>query len=353
MRRVVVTGMGIVSSIGNNTQEVLASLREAKSGIVRAEKYAELGFRCQVHGEPHLEWEPHGPAQGRAASWRRGIGWNYIAMDQAIRDAGLERERRRQRAHRHHHGLGRPLDARHRARRRYHAREGPQKGRPVRGAEGHVLGSLRGAGHGLPDQGRQLFDLVGLRHLGALHRQCRRDDPVGQAGRDVRRRLRGARLDAVGAVRRHGRHVHQVQRHARPRRAAPTTRTATASSLPAAPASWCWRSCERAKSARRQDLRRGRRATAPPPTASTWSRPRARAPCVACAWRCRASTARASAKIDYINPHGTGTPGRRPARDRGDPPGVRQATCRRSPPPSRSPAIRSARSACRRRSSRF
>ena len=70
MRRVVVTGMGIVSSIGNNTQEVLASLREAKSGIVRAEKYAELGFRCQVHGEPQLEWEAHGPAQGRAASWK-------------------------------------------------------------------------------------------------------------------------------------------------------------------------------------------------------------------------------------------------------------------------------------------
>ena len=57
MRRVVVTGMGIVSSIGNNTQEVLASLREAKSGIVRADKYAELGFRCQVHAPVKLEWE--------------------------------------------------------------------------------------------------------------------------------------------------------------------------------------------------------------------------------------------------------------------------------------------------------
>jgi 3-oxoacyl-[acyl-carrier-protein] synthase-1 len=45
MRRVVVTGMGIVSSIGNNTQEVLASLREAKSGIVKSEDYARLGFR--------------------------------------------------------------------------------------------------------------------------------------------------------------------------------------------------------------------------------------------------------------------------------------------------------------------
>ena len=57
MKRVVVTGMGIVSSIGNNTQEVLASLREAKSGIVRAEKYSELGFRCQVHGAPTLDPE--------------------------------------------------------------------------------------------------------------------------------------------------------------------------------------------------------------------------------------------------------------------------------------------------------
>ena len=57
MRRVVVTGMGIVSSIGNNTQEVLASLREAKSGIVRADKYAELGFRCQVHGAPDARSE--------------------------------------------------------------------------------------------------------------------------------------------------------------------------------------------------------------------------------------------------------------------------------------------------------
>ena len=52
MRRVVITGMGIVSSIGNNTQEVLASLHEAKSGITRATKYAEMGFRSQVQGAP-------------------------------------------------------------------------------------------------------------------------------------------------------------------------------------------------------------------------------------------------------------------------------------------------------------
>jgi len=89
MRRVAVTGMGIVSSIGNNSQEVLASLREAKSGIVRAEKYAELGFRCQVHGEPHLDWETQVPRKARRFM-SDGIGWNYVAMEQAIRDAGLE-----------------------------------------------------------------------------------------------------------------------------------------------------------------------------------------------------------------------------------------------------------------------
>jgi 3-oxoacyl-[acyl-carrier-protein] synthase-1 len=89
MRRVVVTGMGVVSSIGNNTQQVLASLREGRSGIVRAEDYARLGFRCQVHGAVQLEWEPMVPRKPRRFM-EAGVGWNYIAMDQAIRDAGLE-----------------------------------------------------------------------------------------------------------------------------------------------------------------------------------------------------------------------------------------------------------------------
>jgi 3-oxoacyl-[acyl-carrier-protein] synthase-1 len=86
---VVVTGMGVVSSIGNNTQEVLASLRDGKSGIVRAEEYAKLGFRCQVHGAVEIEWEPMVPRKPRRFM-ETGVGWNYIAMDQAIRDAGLE-----------------------------------------------------------------------------------------------------------------------------------------------------------------------------------------------------------------------------------------------------------------------
>ena len=89
MRRVVVTGMGIVSSIGNTTQEVLASLREGKSGVSRAEDYARLGFRCQVHGAPTLK--PEEGVDRRAMRFHGGgTAWNHVAMEQAIRDAGLE-----------------------------------------------------------------------------------------------------------------------------------------------------------------------------------------------------------------------------------------------------------------------
>jgi 3-oxoacyl-[acyl-carrier-protein] synthase-1 len=89
MRRVVVTGMGIVSSIGNSTQEVLASLREGKSGISRAGKYAELGFRCQVHGAPTLN--PEESVDRRALRFLGGgAAWNHVAMEQSIRDSGLE-----------------------------------------------------------------------------------------------------------------------------------------------------------------------------------------------------------------------------------------------------------------------
>ncbi|WP_298954727.1 beta-ketoacyl-ACP synthase I [uncultured Methylobacterium sp.] len=89
MRRVAITGMGIVSSIGNNTQEVLASLREARSGITRAEAFAAHGFRCQVQGAPTLVAED--VVDRRAMRFHGGgTAWNHVAMEQAIRDAGLE-----------------------------------------------------------------------------------------------------------------------------------------------------------------------------------------------------------------------------------------------------------------------
>lgn len=89
MKRVVVTGMGIVSSIGDNAEEVLTSLREARSGITASEEYTEYGFRSQVFGKPKLDpFEVLDRRQTRFMG--RGSAWNFIAMQQAIDDAGLE-----------------------------------------------------------------------------------------------------------------------------------------------------------------------------------------------------------------------------------------------------------------------
>jgi len=88
MKRVVITGMGIISSIGNDTDEVLASLREARSGISHAPEYEELGFKCHVHGAPSLD--PFEVLDRREARFlARGSAWNFLAMRQAIEDAGL------------------------------------------------------------------------------------------------------------------------------------------------------------------------------------------------------------------------------------------------------------------------
>jgi len=89
MRRVVVTGIGIVSSIGVTADQVLGSLREARSGVVAAPEYAELGFRCQVHAPPQIDWESL--VDRRAARFlAQGTAFAHIAMEQAIRDSGLE-----------------------------------------------------------------------------------------------------------------------------------------------------------------------------------------------------------------------------------------------------------------------
>jgi 3-oxoacyl-[acyl-carrier-protein] synthase-1 len=88
MRRVAITGIGIVSSIGNNANEVLASLREARSGVIAAPEYAELGFRCHVQAAPHIDWEAM--VDRRAARFLApGTAYAHISMEQAIADSGL------------------------------------------------------------------------------------------------------------------------------------------------------------------------------------------------------------------------------------------------------------------------
>ena len=88
MRRVVITGMGIVSSIGNNKAEVLTSLKEGRSGVVNSQVYEELGFRCQVHAPPTLDVEEALDRKTRRFMGE-GAAWNYIAALEAIEDAGL------------------------------------------------------------------------------------------------------------------------------------------------------------------------------------------------------------------------------------------------------------------------
>lgn len=90
MRRVVVTGMGIVSCIGNDLGTVLESLRNARSGIVRCERYKELGFRSQVYGAPPpIDLATRVPRKSLRFHGG-GTAWAHVAIMQAIQDAGLE-----------------------------------------------------------------------------------------------------------------------------------------------------------------------------------------------------------------------------------------------------------------------
>ncbi|RQP07139.1 MAG: beta-ketoacyl-ACP synthase I [Paracoccus sp. BP8] len=91
MRRVVITGLGIVSPIGNNATEVTESLRAGRSGIVFAPEYAEHGFRSQVHGMPDIVLEDHVDKRN-LRFMGAGAAYNFIAMQQAIEDAGLAPE---------------------------------------------------------------------------------------------------------------------------------------------------------------------------------------------------------------------------------------------------------------------
>ena len=89
MKRVVVTGIGIVSSLGNNKSEVLESLRQGRSGIAFSEEYADLGFRSHVYGPLRIDPDEHIDRKMRRFMGE-GAAYNYIAMAEAIADAGLK-----------------------------------------------------------------------------------------------------------------------------------------------------------------------------------------------------------------------------------------------------------------------
>ncbi len=89
MRRVVITGLGIISPIGNSAAEVSDSLRAGRSGIVFAPEYAEHGFRSQIHGKPDIVLEDHIDKRN-LRFMGAGAAYNFLSMEQAIKDAGLE-----------------------------------------------------------------------------------------------------------------------------------------------------------------------------------------------------------------------------------------------------------------------
>lgn len=212
MRRVVITGLGIVSCLGNDKDTVSANLRAGRPGIRFNPSYAEMGLRSHVSGSVDLNLEEADRSQGLPLHGRcrrlrlPGDG----AGDQGLRpDSGTDF----QPPHRPDRRLRRRFHPEPDGSHRHPARERRQAHRPIPRDPHHGQHRIGLPGHTVPDQGRQLLDLLRLRHQRPLHRPSHGTDPVGQAGRGLRRRRRRGTLEPELPVRRHGRPLHPVQRH--------------------------------------------------------------------------------------------------------------------------------------------
>ena len=293
MRRVVVTGMGIVSSIGNNLAEVLESLKDAKPGIVFAEDYAELGFRCQVHGAPKLD--PFEVLDRRTTRFMgKGAAWNYIAMQEAIAESGLEENDIKNPRTGIIMGSGGPSTRTVVEAADITREKGPKRIGPL--AVPKAMSSTASATLATP------FGIKGVNYTitsaCATSKHC-----IGNGYEQIQ----WGKQDIVFAgghedldwtlsepVRRHGRHVDSTSTprpqkasrayDAQPRRLRHRRRRRRAGA----------RGTRARQGARRHHLRRDSSAMARPRTATTWSRPRAKAPSAACAWRSRRSRARST-----------------------------------------------------------
>jgi len=181
MRRVVVTGLGIVSSIGNSAEDVLASLKAGKSGITADTSYAEHGFRSQISGKPDIDVSEH--IDKRPLRFMGpGAAYAHIAMQQAIADAGFV----------HIFDAGRTSN-----------RVGKRRAQTywaICSAKMHVIDRIGKPGHSVQNQRNELFDHIGLFHITALYRHRRRTNHDGQTRHDVRRWWRRIGLDPVVPV---------------------------------------------------------------------------------------------------------------------------------------------------------
>ena len=209
MRRVAITGIGIVSSIGNNVAEVTDSLREGRSGIVAAPEYAELGFRSQIHGTIKMDIAEHIDRK-QLRFMGDGAAYAVLAMEQAIADSGLTEEQVSNPRTGLIAGSGGPSTANMMQAFDTTREKGPKARRPLYGAALHVVDCVSLYRHLLQDQGGELLHHFGLLDIGALHFIGGGRHPQRQPGHCLRRRRRGASLDPVGAVRRDGGDVLQI-----------------------------------------------------------------------------------------------------------------------------------------------
>ena len=174
--------MGIVSCLGNDADSRVRVAARMRPGIRFIPEYAELGLRSQVAGVPQIDLEAQIDRKlkrfmGDAAAY------GYIAMRDAIADAGLTDDAGARSAHRPDRRLRRRLGAVADRNRRPAAQPWRAQGRPVHGAAHDVLDRVGGAGHRVRHPRRELFDFRRLRDVGALHRRGRRHDPARHAGR--------------------------------------------------------------------------------------------------------------------------------------------------------------------------
>ena len=198
--RVAVTGLGIISSIGNSLEEAEASLKSGQSGVRFAPSYAERGFRSQVEGA--IRADPSAEIDRRTLRFMGdGAAYAFMAARQAIQDAGLEEaevagERTGLVA-----GSGGPSTSNQIEAARILAETGsPRRMGPYmvpRCMSSTVSANLATA---LKLRGPQLLALLGLLHERPLHPHCRQLHPQRRARHHARRRRRGAALEPLHAL---------------------------------------------------------------------------------------------------------------------------------------------------------
>ena len=197
MRRVVVTGLGIISPLGNSTAEVTTALKSGTSGVEASPEMAEHGFRSQIAGTLKINPAEHIDKR-RMRFMGPGAAYAYLSMEQAIADAGLSEDQVVNPMTGLIAGSGGPSTSAMLAAHQTVLKIGcDQTDRPVRGAKNDVLDCFCEPRNRVPDQRHELFDHLCLLDLAALYRHGRAAGGAGRPRHHVRRWRRRARLDTL------------------------------------------------------------------------------------------------------------------------------------------------------------